>query len=706
MHTLRRLNDPRALLRAVLARVARARGRRRRSPLPRGQGVARSGCARRSRSSCSCSRSSARPARRCPGQAIGPGRYLLALVATGWRQAAAAAERPDKLGLVLDSAPDASRDAPSLASPGRSDGAGGADRVARRVCCRSRLVEPDGLIVTTAGQYVRLIECQRVPNTITADGPLAMIERAFRELCRAIPDRQSLVVYAQTDPIPIDEALAEDREPASGRRATQDTPPATASSPRRAGGSWRGLTQTVFGAAGAQSSPPSPRAGGSPSPTSPPLRRRRASSCGTRRCVARRKTSCGSASRRGGREPAADRADPGRARAAPGSRPTSLDGVQTLALLWERIHPAAEPSSTSTSSPTAVRSPTRPAPRRPQQQRHRCSCRCATAPTRDRRRREPRARCATPTGRSRRSCISAPRRCRPARGGWRTCCRCPLPATLAVHITVGSRGREQGRQRRRWKRLRAAVLYKQRRGQLVGSDEQEALDEAAGRRRRARRRDRRDRLPGRDLLRDPRPARRAARVPTPRRQTAREFHALTNARVDPRPPAVPARVHRDAAARRRPAARDPQLRAAEHRALRPADLDQLRVAERADPRVRRPRRDGRADRPVRPALPTTRDAGRSARRAAGRRCLMNALLMRAIAQGMRGWIIDRSSTPDEHGKPPAPGHYDTLAVADPRLAARAGRLERRRRDLPVGRRTTPPACRARRSSSCSRCTRC
>ena len=56
---------------------------------------------------------------------------------------------------------------------------------------------------------------------------------------------------------------------------------------------------------------------------------------------------------------------------------------------------------------------------------------------------------------------------------------CPLPATLAVHIAVGGRAREQARQRRRWKRLRAAVLYKERRDRVVGSDEQEALEEAA-----------------------------------------------------------------------------------------------------------------------------------------------------------------------------------------------------------------------------------
>ena len=56
---------------------------------------------------------------------------------------------------------------------------------------------------------------------------------------------------------------------------------------------------------------------------------------------------------------------------------------------------------------------------------------------------------------------------------------CPLPATLAVHISVGVRSREKHRQRRRWQRLRAAVRYKDRRERLVGSDEEDALEEAA-----------------------------------------------------------------------------------------------------------------------------------------------------------------------------------------------------------------------------------
>jgi type IV secretory pathway VirB4 component len=44
----------------------------------------------------------------------------------------------------------------------------------------------------------------------------------------------------------------------------------------------------------------------------------------------------------------------------------------------------------------------------------------------------------------------------------------------------------------------------------------------------------------------------------------------------------------------------------------------------------------------------------------GKTVLMNVLLMRAIAQGMCGWIIDRSSTPDQHGETAGTGHYDTL----------------------------------------------
>ena len=91
------------------------------------------------------------------------------------------------------------------------------------------VLEPDGLIVTTAGRYVRLIECERVPNAVTADPvTLAAIERAYANVCRAIPDHQQIVVYAQTDPVPLKEALEGDVELARA---------ASSRLSRRAGGS-------------------------------------------------------------------------------------------------------------------------------------------------------------------------------------------------------------------------------------------------------------------------------------------------------------------------------------------------------------------------------------------------------------------------------------------------------------------------------------
>jgi len=74
------------------------------------------------------------------------------------------------------------------------------------------LIEPDGLVVTSDRRYLPLIECERMPNAITADaGAQARIERCFAEICHAIPDGQSISVYAQSDPIPADEALAQDK---------------------------------------------------------------------------------------------------------------------------------------------------------------------------------------------------------------------------------------------------------------------------------------------------------------------------------------------------------------------------------------------------------------------------------------------------------------------------------------------------------------
>ena len=74
-------------------------------------------------------------------------------------------------------------------------------------------LEPDGLIVTRDGTYVRVIDCEFVPNPITADPTqIASIEAGWASLFAAIPDHQGLSLYAQTDPIPIDDAMREDDE--------------------------------------------------------------------------------------------------------------------------------------------------------------------------------------------------------------------------------------------------------------------------------------------------------------------------------------------------------------------------------------------------------------------------------------------------------------------------------------------------------------
>ena len=115
------------------------------------------------------------------------------------------------------------------------------------------LIEPDGLIITTDGRYVRLLECERIPNAISADQTqLAVLERAYRELCRAIPDGQSLAIYSQTDTLAdVREALAEDRD----RVAAACDHDLARGQERLALARRRllaGLTQTVLRAAGAE----------------------------------------------------------------------------------------------------------------------------------------------------------------------------------------------------------------------------------------------------------------------------------------------------------------------------------------------------------------------------------------------------------------------------------------------------------------------
>ena len=523
------------------------------------------------------------------------------------------------------------------------------------------VLEPDGLVVTTSGRYVRVIECERVPNAVTADPvTLGSIERAYANLCRAIPDHQGIVVYAQTDPVPMKEALAGDLELAM---AAAD---ADRASGHHALAESRELlleatTETVLTAAGAEQPaiaarwwvavPYTPHV----ESVSEQLRSIAARSRGRTLWTAHREAAIESARVTSQIESAL--------RAA-GIETYPLNGTQTLALLWERLHPGTDIECDLDRLAVA--------------------CRVSSATTAD----EARAaryelmlaacngaECGIDAGEDAGWLRHADGTleeilhlgCPPAYTdpSWLShllCC--PLPATLAVHIAVGGRAREQARQRRRWKRLRAAVIYKERRDRVVGSDEQEALDEAA--------------VVDAELaaeigasvyrvgiycsIRDPHG--RLEQFKRTVKQTAAEFHALTNARV----------------------IRGRRLCLPGFTSTLPIGVDELRAtrsyAQRniahcvaltssrcgspggvivgtADPGGTIERAD-----PFDPVHPrrVTLIVGPSG---GGKAVLTNALCLRYIAQGGRTFILDRSSTPDEHGNTQGTGHYDTLASLIP-----------------------------------------
>ena len=371
------------------------------------------------------------------------------------------------------------------------------------------LAEPDGLIVTTDGRYVRVIECDRVPNTITADpSELGRIEDCFAHLCRIIPDRQGLTILAQTDPVPIDDALAADVRAAKIAAARDQL----AGQPELAAARMRLMAatrQTVRAAAGAEQPAVAAR-WWVVVPYRPVIddsrEQLRATWAGARgRTLWETHVEAAIESQR-----LADQVDAVLRRA--GIDTWLLDGTQALALLWERLHPAAELTE-------------------PEQkqllERLADACEIATATTLEEaaeaRHRTLEAICERPSAgldtgehpawlrhddgtlEETIHLATPPLATDPS---WLAhLLSCPLPATLAVHIAVGVRSREKHRQRRRWQRLRAAVRYKERRDRLVGSDEEDALEEAAVMDAELAGSGRRDRLPGRDLLLDPRPVR-------------------------------------------------------------------------------------------------------------------------------------------------------------------------------------------------------
>jgi hypothetical protein len=518
-------------------------------------------------------------------------------------------------------------------------------------------VEPDGLLITTDGTYVRVIECDRPPNAITANATeLGGIERAFTSLCGLIPDRQSLVIYAQTDPVPIEKALAGDRD-ATEVAAARD---------RELGNEELAAARELLAKA-AEETVRSAAAAAQPAITArwwvavpyrpeiedsqTKLRQLNANAHGQTLCEVHRDAAYDSKCLTEQVEAALERA---------GIEPRRLEGDQALNLLWERLHPGEEVGGQRALRAelagvcVTAHATDRDIAQRERQQMLDVVCEGAEIEVGESASwirhadgtLEEIIHLATPPMATDCSWLSH-------------LLACPLPATLAVHISVGVRARERQRQRRRWQRLRAAVRYKDRRDRLVGSDEEDALAEAA--------------VVDAELaaevgatvyqvgvycsIRDP------AGHPEPFqrivKQACSDFHALTNSRV----------------------LRGRYLQLAGFVSTLPVGVDRLRATRRyaqrniahcvaltssrcgcpeglilgtADPGGTLERLD-----PYDPNFQTTLTliVGKGG---GGKTVTSNLLASRFIAQGGRVYITDRSATPNQHGDTNGSGHYDTL----------------------------------------------
>jgi len=520
-------------------------------------------------------------------------------------------------------------------------------------------IEPDGLIVTRDGTYVRVIDCEFVPNPITADpAQIASIEDAWASLFAAIPDHQGLSLYAQTDPIPIDDAMAEDDDRVA--RAIADDLAAT---PAR-----EDLARTRRRFLQAQRQSVSTAASGD----QPAVQARYWIAVPWRPEIAikeRFQTACSpprpehrtswQAHQRAARDSLHYTEQIAGLLIGLGIDPHISGPVETLALLWERLHPAARTLPDFEALHDVAQIVQATTPQQAAAHRQEILEAICSGP-------EPVGFSATDrrwlthadgTLEETMHLGTVPQETSP---WWLAhLLQVPLPCTVAVHVTVGDRSRTRSSQRRRWARLRAATSYKERRGQLIGSDEEDALDEA-------RELDRELRstvaatvynvatyVSFRQLDGDETAF--AERLKT----TARAFQSLTDARVLrgaflnvqswPCTLAIgvdPLRARR-AYAQRNIAHCSPLVTAA-------CGCPQGLIVGFSDPGGTLERLD-----PYDAKFQTylTLIVGRGG---GGKTVMANALLMGAIAQGMRGFIIDRSSIASGDGDRRVQGHYDPL----------------------------------------------
>jgi hypothetical protein len=520
-------------------------------------------------------------------------------------------------------------------------------------------LEPDGLIVTGDGAYVRVIDCEFVPNPISADpGQITAIEEGWAAVFAAIPDHQGLSLYAQTDPIAIDDAMRADTERVQ-RAITDDLradPPRTelARTRRRF---LQAQRQSVSVAAGAEQPavqarywiavPWRPAIG---------LKERFKDACSPPRSEHR---TSWEAHQRAARDSLEYTLQIAGLLTGLGIDPMLMGPVEILAGLWERLHPAARTLPNFELFQRVARIVQASTPDQAAAHRH-AILQAVTGggqpvgiDATDRRW----LRHADGTLEETLHLGTVPQDTSP---WWLAhLLQVPLSTTVAVHVRVGDRSRIRISQRRRWARLRAAVSYKQRRGQLIGSDEQDAVDEAE--------------LLDRELratvaatvyevctyVSFRQPAGDATAFGERVKKTATAFTSLTDARV-----LRGAFLNVSAYPCTLPIAVDP-LRATRRYAHRNiAHCSPLITAACGSP-------DGlmlgfsdpggtleRLD-PYDPAFQTyvTVVIGTGG---AGKTVMVNKLLLAAIAQGMRGFIIDRSTITAADGQGRGQGHYDPL----------------------------------------------
>ena len=520
-------------------------------------------------------------------------------------------------------------------------------------------LEPDGLFIDSAGTYKRAIDCVGVPNPITADpDQIVVIEQGWQDLFAAIPDYQGLSLYAQVDPIPIDDAMLEDHERV--QLAMSDdlaaTPPRDDLARTRRRFLQAQQQSVITAAAGEQPAVQARFWVVVPWRPAIAMRQRFTQACTPSQPEHRTTWQAHHQAARDSLSYTRDIAD---LLSALGIDAHIMGPVEILAGLWERLHPAARTlpdfdAFDEVAQIVQAADPAAAAAHREQILHAVCSGpEPAGLDATDRRW----LRHADGTLEETLHLGTVPQQTSP---WWLAhLLQVALPCTIAVHISVGQRSRTRVTQRRRWARRRAAVAYKDRRGQLVGAEEQEALLEAE-----QLDRELQDTIAATvydvaTYISFRQPNGDATAFGEQIKRTATAFQSLTDARVirgaflnaKAYPCTLPIGVDTlratRAYAQRNIAHCSPLVTAScgcPH-GLILGFSDPGGTLERLDP----------YDEKFQTYLTVLIGQG-----GGGKTVMVNKLLLAAIAQGMRGFIIDRSTISTGDGRQRVQGHYDPL----------------------------------------------